>query len=173
MNRILVVLIGVTALVAGGALGGLTTDPAAPAAPANQAKPAPEPLVGATLLDGLGIRMGDCEFVSVGTHQKAAQAVLDGRCDAGFVFNETWQGLSGSTRAGLAVAAQTRSRQASHCFCVGPELAERADEIRDLLCAMCNDPAGQRVLEDLRFTGFEPMPADAVATLQALVQQSA
>ena len=38
---------------------------------------------------------------------------------------------------------------------------------------MCNDPAGQRVLEDLRFTGFEPMPADAVATLQALVQQSA
>ena len=129
--------------------------------------------LGLTLLDGLGIRMGDCEFVSVGTHQKAAQAVLDGRCDAGFVFNETWQGLSGSTRAGLAVAAQTRSRQASHCFCVGPELAERADEIRDLLCAMCNDPAGQRVLEDLRFTGFEPMPADAVATLQALVQQSA
>ena len=129
--------------------------------------------LGLTLLDGLGIRMGDCEFVSVGTHQKAAQAVLDGRCDAGFVFNETWQGLSGSTRAGLAVAAQTRSRQASHCFCVGPELAERADEIRDLLCTMSTDPAGQRVLEDLRFTGFEAMPADAVATLQALVRQSA
>ena len=39
MNRILVVLIGVTALVAGGALGGLTTDPAAPAAPARKCRP--------------------------------------------------------------------------------------------------------------------------------------
>ena len=51
MNRILVGALIASALVAGAALGGLTTDPAAPA---TAIKPAPEPLVGATLLDGLG-----------------------------------------------------------------------------------------------------------------------
>jgi tetratricopeptide (TPR) repeat protein len=51
MNRILVVALVAGALVAGAALGGLTTDSAAPA---SRAETAPEPLVGATLLDGLG-----------------------------------------------------------------------------------------------------------------------
>ena len=50
MNRTLVVALAVAALFAGVSVGGLTTDPPAPSTPESKV----EPLVGATLLDGLG-----------------------------------------------------------------------------------------------------------------------
>lgn len=51
MNRILVVGLGTAALLAGAAVGGLSTDSAAPA---PEVPVAPAPPVGATLLEGLG-----------------------------------------------------------------------------------------------------------------------
>jgi len=50
MNRTLVVALAVAALFAGVSVGGLATDPPAPGTPESKA----EPLVGATLLVGLG-----------------------------------------------------------------------------------------------------------------------
>jgi phosphonate transport system substrate-binding protein len=125
--------------------------------------------LGLTLLNKLQIPLADCTFQMAGNHLKAAQAVLGGQADVGFVFNETWHGLSASTRESLEIVTATESRMASHCFCVGPELAERIDEVREVLCGMGADPSGKKILDDLRFSGFEPMDTAALDTLATLV----
>lgn len=125
--------------------------------------------LGLTLLDKLGIRITECEFQMAGNHLKAAQAVLEGRADVGFVFNETWHGLSASTRDALEIVTATESQMASHCFCVGPELADRVDEVREVLCGMAADPAGRKILDDLHFSGFEALDRAALDRLATLV----
>ena len=125
--------------------------------------------LGLTLLERLQVPMARCRFDMAGNHLKAAQAVLEGRADAGFVFNETWAGMSASNRDALEVVARTESRMASHGFCVGPALADRIDEVRAVLCGMHEDPSGKAVLDDLRFSGFEPMDLAALEQLATLV----
>lgn len=127
--------------------------------------------LGLTLLDELGWPVTKMRYDFVGNHLKVVQAVIAGKADAGFVFNETWAGLAASSRAALQVLGETRSRRASHCFCIGPALESRLSDIQTILCSMHADPAGQRVLEDLRFKGFEAMPADGLASLAPLLDK--
>lgn len=125
--------------------------------------------LGLTLLNQLGVAMTDCQFEMVGNHLKAVHAVRDGRADVGFVFNETWQGLSDTSRSSLKVLAATQSHMASHCFCISPELAPRHAEIQAVLCGMGQDPAGRKILDDLRFQGFEPMATHELEALQHVI----
>lgn len=125
--------------------------------------------LGLTLLDELGWPLPKMNYNFVGNHLKAVQAVLAGKADAAFVFNETWHGLSASSRAQLQVLGETRSRQACHCFCIGPSLVDRLSDIQTILCTMHNDPAGRRVLEDLRFQAFEPLAGDALTSLDRIL----
>ncbi|MEX8496390.1 MAG: PhnD/SsuA/transferrin family substrate-binding protein [Leptothrix ochracea] len=129
--------------------------------------------LGLTLLEKVGLRVSDCESKFVGNHLKVLQAVVSGQCELGFLFNETWQGLSAKTQSGLQILEQTRNQQAFHCFCVGPALADRAEEVQAILCSMKDDPQGRRILEDLRFAGFEPVTMDGLHHLNTLVGMSA
>jgi phosphonate transport system substrate-binding protein len=118
--------------------------------------------LGRTLLPSVGLDESRVRYQFVGTHPKAAQAVLKGEADAGFVFNETWRGLSASTKADLDVLAETHDGTAFHCFCVGPGWADRIDEIRAVLLGMNTDPKGQAILADLGFGKLEAIDADAL-----------
>ncbi len=126
--------------------------------------------LGLTLLHDLQVPIDACAFQMAGNHLKAAQAVLEGHADVGFVFNETWHGLSPARRDALEVLAATERQMASHGFCVGPELADRIDDVRTVLCGMRDDPAGAAILDDLHFRGFEPMDAAALTQLAGLVR---
>jgi len=128
--------------------------------------------LGLTILDELGWPPERMRYEYVGNHLKAAQAVITGKADAGFVFNETWQGMAATSRASLQVLGETRRRLACHCFCVGPALQDRVSDIQAILFDMHRDPAGKRVLDDLRFSGFEPIEADSMARLGALVAEA-
>jgi phosphonate transport system substrate-binding protein len=114
-------------------------------------------VLGLSLLQAQNIQLSDCEFLFVGTHLKVAQAVIEGQADLGFIYNETWSGLAESTRRALTVISETTNKQTYHCFCVSPEWADKVEQIQKVLCDMENDTEGKRVLEELRFTGFEPM----------------
>ncbi len=126
--------------------------------------------LGLSLLPAQGIALEDCVFEYVGTHVKAAQAVMQGKADLGFVYNETWNGLGQSTKQSLAVVSQTESRQAYHCFCVSPEWSEKRDELQAILCAMKDEPKGQQILDDLQFpAGFEATSASDLDAVLALI----
>ncbi len=114
--------------------------------------------LGLSVLTELGIDHNNCEFDFVGTHVKAAHAVIQGKADIGIVFNETWNGMAASSRSSLEVIGETNSKQASHCFCISAEWADKKNQIQEILCGMSTDEKGKRILEDLQFNaGFEPM----------------
>ena len=125
-------------------------------------------VLGMTLLEQHGVGPDDCRLQFTGNHVRAVQAVLDGRADVGFVYNETWHGLSASTREALEIVSATARQAASHCFCVAPELADRLDEVRTVLCGMGADPSGRKILDDLHISGFEAMAANALDHLTDL-----
>lgn len=126
--------------------------------------------LGLTLLPGLGLDPAGVDFVFAGNHLAAAKAVVEGKAHLGFVFNETWNGLSNAIRSELKVLTESRGGCACHCFLVGPAWASRTEEVRALLCAMIRDPRGRAILLDLRFEqGFEPVPGGMLAYLANLM----
>ncbi|MEY4753867.1 MAG: hypothetical protein RJA44_1542 [Pseudomonadota bacterium] len=128
--------------------------------------------LGRTLLPGLGLDESRVRYQYVGTHPKAAQAVMKGEAHAGFVFNETWRGLAASTRSELQVLAETHDGTAFHCFCVGPAWASRVDEVRAVLLGMNTDDKGKGILADLNFGAMEAVDAAALEPALALMRSN-
>ncbi len=116
-----------------------------------------------------GLDVAGADFHFVGNHLNAAKAVLQGEADLGFVFNETWTGMSAATRDQLQVIGESRDGSAFHCFMVAPAWADKREAIQRILCAMHEDPAGLRVLDDLHFKRFEPIDETALAPLATLI----
>ncbi|MCK6375484.1 PhnD/SsuA/transferrin family substrate-binding protein [Zoogloea sp.] len=125
--------------------------------------------LGLKVLHGLGIDAGQADFTFVGNHLNAARAVIDGNADLGIVFDETWNSLGPSTRSQLEVVGESRDGLAFHCFMVSPAWADKREAIQRILCAMHEDPAGLRVLDDLRFSRFDPVGGEILAPLAALL----
>jgi phosphonate transport system substrate-binding protein len=128
--------------------------------------------LGQTLLPGIGLDPSRVRYQFVGTHPKAAQAVLKGEAHAGFVFNETWRGLSATTKADLDVVGETRDGTAFHCFCVSPEWADQAEQVRQILVGMNTDPKGKNVLTDLGFSALEAIDVADLEPARILMQEA-
>ncbi len=124
--------------------------------------------LGLQVLERLGIDAAAAEFKYVGNHLNAAKAVLQGEADLGFVFNETWAGMNATTRSELQVIGESHDGHAFHCFMVAPEWADKREAIQQILCGMHLDPSGQKVLDDLKFKGFEPIGDEIIPVLSRL-----
>lgn len=127
--------------------------------------------LGLSLLEEKGISKDDCEFVFVGNHMKAAQAVIQGKADLAFIYNETWHGMSAITRNSLTFIGETNSQKSFHCFCISPDWSDRKEQVENILCHMQDDPKGKAVLEELRFKGFVPLQQDALEPLIATMDK--
>ncbi|MDI6750779.1 MAG: phosphate/phosphite/phosphonate ABC transporter substrate-binding protein [Pseudomonadota bacterium] len=125
--------------------------------------------LGLELLDSQGIHCSDCEFVFSGNHLAAAQAVIQGKADLAFVYNETWLGMADKTRQELRVLAESQSKLAYHCFCLAPEWQDKFQPLQELLCNMHAHPQGSRILADLHFSGFEPADANDIDILSSMI----
>lgn len=126
--------------------------------------------LGCNLLQQLQIDPNICEFIISGNHLKATQAVIRGEADIGMVFNETWYGMNPATRESLEVIGESKEGHAFHCFCISPEWADKKDQVSEILVGMVQDhPKGVKILEDLKFKGFEPAPDDTIARLRDIV----
>ena len=127
-------------------------------------------ILGLSLLDQLGIPRDSCQFVSEETHLKSIHAILKGKADLAFVFNDTWDNLSEGTRSQLDILGQTNEQVAFHCFLIAPEIAEEYKErLQSVLVGMKDDPKGRLILDALGLQGFEPLSEDAMDTLQTLM----
>lgn len=125
--------------------------------------------LGLTLLPVLGLADGDVAFEFCGNHMNAIKAVINGSAQMGFVFNETWNGLSGNTRSTLKVVAETKDGAAFHCFMVGPEWQDKAAAVQETLCAMAADPGGKSILDELGLQGLEAVDGKTLDGLRSLI----
>jgi phosphonate transport system substrate-binding protein len=128
--------------------------------------------LGCLELRKLGKDPKSCELIFSGNHLKAAQAVIKGEADIGFVFNETWNGMNAASRESLEVLAESRDGSAFHCFCISPDWLDKKSQLVEILCGMQQDESGKRVLEDLKFKGFESVPGDTIALLKEVAAQT-
>lgn len=128
--------------------------------------------LGLGVLKDSGIAPDQCEFQFTTTHLLAAQAVMHEKADIGFVFNETWNSLNETSRKLLEVVGQTKNGAAYHCFCISPSWAGKREQLQSILCGMKDDPKGKRVLDELGFSGFEALEANALDSLVALMQKA-
>jgi phosphonate transport system substrate-binding protein len=126
--------------------------------------------LGAGLLPALGISHTQVTYHFTGNHAAAAKAVMDGAADLGYVFNETWHGLSDYTRSHLHIQRQTDQAVAFHAFLVGPHFRDRAADVTTVLTAMTTDPDATEILHELNFPhGIEPVATTDLDALSALV----
>ncbi len=125
--------------------------------------------LGLTLLPEVGLAPGDVEFDFCGNHMNAVKAVLAGTAQLAFVFNETWNGLSVSTRSGLQVRAETKAGSAFHCFMVGPEWADKIENVQQVLVGMKDDPSGRSILDELGFSALETVNGNQLEGLKSLI----
>lgn len=125
--------------------------------------------LGLMLLDELGIPPQRREFTFLGSHPAAANAVIQGKAEIGFVYNETWHGLNETTRKHLEVIKASDTRIAYHCFCISPSWKEKYPLVREILTQMHDEEKGKKLLDELRFSHLVPLDEDALDELARII----
>lgn len=126
--------------------------------------------LGVSLLSELGLTESRVRFQFTGNHPAAAKAVMDGAADLGFVFNETWDGLSAYTRSNVQILKRPEPGLAFHCFMVGPPMRDRAEDVADVLIGMSGSADAVEILQELSFPrGIQPVAAADLDALSALI----
>ena len=128
-------------------------------------------MIGLFLMDKAEIDRARLDFVYAGSYQGVLKALLQGKADVGFLFDEVYAGASGLIRERLRVLDQSDDAFAFHAFCVGPRLASKMGLLQDVLLGMNDEPRGQVLLQDLGFPGFEAVTPEEVECLTTLAEE--
>lgn len=89
------------------------------------------------------------------TYVLVAKDLLDSRADVGFFLEETYSDLSKFIRSQLRPLVQSQIQVIHHSLLVGPQLADKRDQIQELLVGMSNDERGKGVLTSLGLAGWD------------------
>ncbi len=86
-----------------------------------------------------------------------AKSLMRDEADIGFFLSDAYQELSSMIRDQLKVLVSSKISVIHHAVMVGPSLAPRIDELRQIFLNMKNDPKGPGVLEVLGLDGWEEL----------------
>lgn len=128
-------------------------------------------MVGLFLLDKAEIDRARLRFEYTGSYQGVIKALIQGKADIGFVFNEVYDAATEIIRKRLHVIDRSDDAFAFHSFCIGPQLAEHADRICTVLFNMGKEESGQRMLTDIGFKGFDAVHPEEVECLTMLAEE--
>lgn len=98
--------------------------------------------------------------------QAVISSVWNREVDYGIVYKDTYDGLSAQGKGLVNVFAHSDERVAFHSLVIAPTLADRKDEVQNLLLAMHSDPQGQEVLNALHIAQWLPVTAEEIATMR-------
>ncbi len=114
-------------------------------------------MIGMIMLEPANASADTITRVERPTYVLVAKALLSDDADVGLFLAEAYENLSGTTRAGLRPLVASQIGVISHMLMVGPALAPKLDELRDLLVGMNDQPAQQTITEGLGFSGWLPV----------------
>ncbi|HHJ16673.1 MAG TPA: phosphate/phosphite/phosphonate ABC transporter substrate-binding protein [Gammaproteobacteria bacterium] len=112
-------------------------------------------LMGMIMLEPADLDKENTERQVCDTYVLVAKELIRGGCEVGFFLDEAYQDLSNMVRSQLRPLVSSRIHIIHHALMVGPRLAERHDEIQQLLIAMQADDKDRGVLESLGLDGWE------------------
>lgn len=111
-------------------------------------------MIGLIMLEPADLHRSNTEMIERGSYPLAAKALLTGDADVGILLADAFDGLSSITRKRLRTLVSSRIDVISHMFMVGPRLADRAEEIQQLLVDMSTDEKSKAITEGLGFSDW-------------------
>jgi phosphonate transport system substrate-binding protein len=114
-------------------------------------------MVGMIMLEPADLDRGNIQPVRVNSYPLVAKALLRGNADVGFFLAEAFDELSNLIRDQLRPVVHSEVSDISHVLLVGPRLAARHNDVRQVLLGMSNPGKGSEVLAELGFAGWESM----------------
>lgn len=114
-------------------------------------------MVGMIMLEPADLDRGNTQLVRVDSYPLVAKALMRGDADAGFFLAESFDELSNLVRGQLRPVVHSQVSDITHVLLVGPRLADRCDEVRQVLLGMSGSAKGQDILADLGFDAWERM----------------
>jgi phosphonate transport system substrate-binding protein len=88
------------------------------------------------------------------TYILVAKHLLNGDADVGIFLAEAYDDLSNMTQKQLRVLVRSQISVIHHSLMIGPKLANRRDEIQNLLVTMNHDEKGKDILKSLGFDAW-------------------
>jgi len=89
------------------------------------------------------------------TYVLVGKDLIQGDADIGFFLEATFNDLSEMVRQKLRPIGASKIQLIRHVLMAGPALAQKHDQIRQLIGDMAADSKGQDILNSLGFTGWE------------------
>jgi phosphonate transport system substrate-binding protein len=114
------------------------------------------------MLEPADLSTDNIEITQCDSYVLVAKQLLRGASDVGFFLEEAFQDLSKMVREQMRVLVTSQIQIVQHVLLVGPKLADRKDDISQLLLAMNNDANGAGVLESLDIAGWEKLDQEDV-----------
>ena len=114
-------------------------------------------MVGMILLEPADLDRGNLQLIRVNSYPLVAKALMHGDAEVGFFLAEAFDELSALVRSQLRPLVHSQVNDFSHVLLLGPRLAQRRDEIRQVLLDMSKGGKGGDVLAELGFAGWESM----------------
>jgi phosphonate transport system substrate-binding protein len=119
-------------------------------------------MMGMIMLEPADLNAENIEVTQCNSYVLVAKQLLRGTSDVGFFLEEAFQDLSVMVREQMRALVTSQIQIVQHVLLVGPKLAERKDEISQLLVAMTDDANGKGVLESLDIAGWEKLEQEDV-----------
>ncbi len=119
-------------------------------------------MMGMIMLEPADLNAENIEVIACDGYVLVAKQLLRGTSDVGFFLEEAFQDLSAMVKDQMRVLVTSQIQIVQHVLLLGPKLADRKDEISELLVAMNNDTNGQGVLESLDIAGWEKLEQEDI-----------
>jgi phosphonate transport system substrate-binding protein len=119
-------------------------------------------MMGMIMLEPADLNAENIEVTQCDSYVLVAKQLLRGTSDVGFFLEEAFQDLSAMVRDQMRALVTSQIQIVQHVMLVGPKLADRKEEISQLLVAMTDDANGKGVLESLDIAGWEKLDQEDV-----------
>jgi phosphonate transport system substrate-binding protein len=112
-------------------------------------------LIAMIMLEPANLNATNTNIVQVDSYILVAKQLLQGKVQAGFFLEESYNGLSKIIKAQLRPLVNSQIHVIQHVFLVGPRLLQMRDDLIQVFHLMNDSPKGHGVLQSLGFQGWE------------------
>lgn len=119
-------------------------------------------MMGMIMLEPADLNPSNITMTSCDSYILVAKQLLQGTCDVGFFLEESFHDLSNMVKQQLRALVTSQIYIIQHSLLLGPALAERQDEISQMLLSMSSNDKGKGVLDSMGIKAWEHLEQEDV-----------
>ncbi len=112
-------------------------------------------MMGMIMLEPADLNKENTTSTIVDSYPLVAKQLLQGNADVGFFLDEAFDNLSGLIKDQMQLLIRSQIFVIRHVLLAGPKLADKHQDLRDVLQHMQNDEKGPGVLKALGFSNWD------------------